>query len=155
MDKSGVRGVLLCLLIVMMDFAAGILGLLSEKTLNKVQHLRLGTFECRKPSHQAYMMGLSAALLLVLAHVIVNLLYGCTCIVKTSSNGPVRVFLLLLSSGAFAIWIVLAVDGDYGKQKLTRSLWFLILSPPGLWWEELSYSCPRLYLLLHYAAVNV
>jgi len=46
----------------------------------QVKHLRLWIFECREPGHQAFMLGLGAAVLLGLAHAITNLLGGCNCI---------------------------------------------------------------------------
>ncbi|RZB75225.1 hypothetical protein D0Y65_033907 [Glycine soja] len=87
-----VAGIFLCLLILVMDVAAGILGFEAEIAQNKVKHLRLWIFECREPSHQAFMLGLGAAVLLGLAHAIANLLGGCNCICsqqefeKASSN---------------------------------------------------------------------
>ncbi|KAG4980098.1 hypothetical protein JHK85_034056 [Glycine max] len=53
---------------------------LSDNHLLKVKHLRLWIFECREPSHQGFMLGLGAAVLLGLAHAIANLLGGCNCI---------------------------------------------------------------------------
>jgi len=38
--------------------------------------LRLWIFECKEPSHEAFVLGLSAATLLGLAHVLANLLGG-------------------------------------------------------------------------------
>lgn len=103
-----VGGVLVCLLIIALDVAAGILGFQAEVAQNKactqikyykyfqiwfliviyifvlrylqVKHLRLWIFECRDPSHDAFKLGLAAAGLLALAHVIANLLGGCMCI---------------------------------------------------------------------------
>jgi len=42
--------------------------------------LRLWIFECRDPSQDAFKLGLAAAGVLGLAHVIANLLGGCMCI---------------------------------------------------------------------------
>lgn len=39
--------------------------------------MRLWIFECREPSHQVFKLGLAAAGLLILAHIIANLLGGC------------------------------------------------------------------------------
>lgn len=103
-----VGGVLVCLLIIALDVAAGIFGFQAEVAQNKactqikyykyfqiwfliviyifvlrysqVKHLRLWIFECRDPSHDAFKLGLAAAGLLALAHVIANLLGGCMCI---------------------------------------------------------------------------
>ncbi|AES67298.1 hypothetical protein MtrunA17_Chr2g0323081 [Medicago truncatula] len=102
-------GIFLCLLIVIMDVTAGILGIEAEIAQNKVKHLRLWIFECRDPSHKAFMFGLAASILLSLAHVIANLLGGCGCfcfqqdIQKSSPNRQLSMAILILT------WIVLAV----------------------------------------------
>ncbi|CAK8536533.1 unnamed protein product [Lathyrus sativus] len=101
--------IFLCFLIVVMDVTAGILGIEAEIAQNKVKHLRLWIFECRDPSHKAFMLGLGAAILLSLAHVIANLLGGCNCLCsqeelqKTSPNRQLSMACLILT------WIVLAV----------------------------------------------
>lgn len=42
--------------------------------------MRLWLFECREPSQDAYRLGLGAAAVLVMAHVLINLVGGCLCI---------------------------------------------------------------------------
>ncbi|KAJ1382489.1 hypothetical protein SESBI_44214 [Sesbania bispinosa] len=102
-------GIFLCLLIVIMDVTAGILGIEAEIAQNKVKHLRLWLFECRDPSHKAFMLGLGAAVLLALAHVVANLLGGCNCLCsqqdleKAPPNRQLSMACLILT------WIVLAV----------------------------------------------
>jgi len=60
-------------------------------------------FECREPSHQAFMFGLVAAVLLGLAHAIANMLGGCNCICsqqefeKASSNTQISTACLILT----------------------------------------------------------
>ncbi|KAK4286230.1 hypothetical protein QN277_002816 [Acacia crassicarpa] len=101
-------GILLCFLIVVMDGAAGYLGIRAEIEQNKVKHLRLWIFECREPSHEAFLLGLGAAALLAIAHVIANLLGGCNCIcsqqefAKAPPNTQLSVACLILT------WIVMA-----------------------------------------------
>ncbi|XP_052183352.1 protein DESIGUAL 2 [Diospyros lotus] len=73
-------GPLICLLILIMDIVAGILGIEAEVAQNKVKHLKVWIIECRDPSHQAFKLGLAAAVLLALAHAIGNLLAGCVCV---------------------------------------------------------------------------
>lgn len=95
-------GFLVCLLIMIMDIIAGILGIQAEIAQNKVffvqeklvetlfalllrnnsshlqvNHLRAWIFECRDPSYQAFKLGMAAVVLLIMAHVIANLLGGC------------------------------------------------------------------------------
>ncbi|XP_010267821.1 PREDICTED: uncharacterized protein LOC104604940 [Nelumbo nucifera] len=100
---------LICLLILAMDVSAGILGIQAEVAQNKEKYVRLWIFECRNPSHQAFKLGLAAASLLALAHVIANLVGGCMCICskdeleRSSTNKQLAVVCLILS------WIVLAV----------------------------------------------
>jgi hypothetical protein len=53
--------------------------------LIQVKHLRLWIFECREPSEDAFKLGLAAAGILVLAHVIANFLGGaCAFVLKKS-----------------------------------------------------------------------
>lgn len=104
-----IGGVFVCLLIVALDVTAGILGIEAESAQNKVKHMRLWIFECRDPSHGAFKLGLAAAALLAIAHVISNLLGGCMCICsqeelqKASANRQLSLACLIFS------WIILAV----------------------------------------------
>ncbi|KAG9454250.1 hypothetical protein H6P81_007154 [Aristolochia fimbriata] len=107
MAKIG--GAFVCLLIVVMDIVAGILGIQAESAQNKVNHLKFLIFECKEPSEQAFRLGLAAAGILALAHVLATLLGGCLCICskeeleESSVNKQLAVACLLLS------WIILAV----------------------------------------------
>ncbi|KAI5582821.1 hypothetical protein POPTR_007G119600v4 [Populus trichocarpa] len=103
-----IGGILVCMLVVAMDVAAGILGIQAEIAQNKVKHLRLWIFECREPSEDAFKLGLAAAGILVLAHVIANFLGGCMCICsqeelqRASPHRQLSVACFLFS------WIILA-----------------------------------------------
>ncbi|KAA8519944.1 hypothetical protein F0562_014146 [Nyssa sinensis] len=98
-----------CLLILILDIVAGVLGIEAEIAQNKVKHLRKWIFECRDPSYQAFKLGLAASVLLALAHTISNLLGGCVCVSsrdkleKASPNKQLAVGSLLFS------WIILAI----------------------------------------------
>ncbi|KAF3947855.1 hypothetical protein CMV_026073 [Castanea mollissima] len=102
-------GFLVCLLIMIMDIVAGILGIQAEIAQNKVKHLRMWIFECRDPSYQAFKLGLAAIILLLLAHVIAQLLGGCICVrskAEFSNSTPNQQ--LAIGSLIF-VWIILAV----------------------------------------------
>eukprot|EP00252_Welwitschia_mirabilis_P016668 TRINITY_DN3689_c0_g1_i1.p1 TRINITY_DN3689_c0_g1~~TRINITY_DN3689_c0_g1_i1.p1 ORF type:complete len:147 (-),score=3.19 TRINITY_DN3689_c0_g1_i1:25-465(-) len=45
----------------------------------QVRHVEFLFIECRRPSHEAYALGIAAASLLLLAHVIANVAGGCIC----------------------------------------------------------------------------
>ncbi|XP_042478146.1 uncharacterized protein LOC122059432 [Macadamia integrifolia] len=102
-------GALICLLIVVMDIAAGILGIQAESAQDKVKDLRFLIFECKEPSHEAFLLGLAAAAILALAHVIANLLGGCICVFskdeleRSSANRQLAVACLFVS------WIMVVV----------------------------------------------
>ncbi|KAK3015253.1 hypothetical protein RJ639_006041 [Escallonia herrerae] len=101
-------GVFVCLLIVAMDIVAGILGIKAEAAQNQVKHLRLWLFECKEPSPEAFKLGLAAAVLLGLAHVLANLLGGCNVctqeeLEKASPNRQLSMACLVFT------WIILAV----------------------------------------------
>ncbi|KAF7843083.1 putative transmembrane protein [Senna tora] len=102
-------GFLICILVMVMDVVAGILGIQAEIAQNKVKHLKMGIFECRDPSYQAFKLGLAAAILLALAHVIANLLGGCICVwskeqyKSATANKQLGIAFLIFS------WITLAI----------------------------------------------
>ncbi|KAL2328315.1 hypothetical protein Fmac_021742 [Flemingia macrophylla] len=125
-----VAGIFMCLLISIMDVAAGILGFEAEIAQNKVKHLRLWIFECREPSHQAFMLGLGAAVLLGLAHAIANLLGGCNCICsqqefeKASSNRQISTACLILTWVVLAIGLSMLVIGTMANNRSDGSCGF-------------------------------
>ncbi|KAJ3670349.1 hypothetical protein LUZ60_010673 [Juncus effusus] len=104
-----VEAVMVCLLILIMDAIAGILGLEAEKIQNQGRHLRVLFIECKQPVHLAYRLGIAGATLLALSHVIANLLGGCTCIcssvdIKQSTANRLMAAVTLIIS-----WIILAI----------------------------------------------
>ncbi|CAL5211795.1 unnamed protein product [Lathyrus oleraceus] len=125
-----VAGIFVCLLIVIMDVAAGILGLEAEIAQNKVKHLNLWIFECRKTSHDAYMLGLSAAVLLGLSHVIANLLGRCNCgcsrqeSQKASFNRQLSVACLILTWLVVAVGLSMLVIGFMSNNRTHSSCGF-------------------------------
>ncbi|XP_074324502.1 protein DESIGUAL 2 [Apium graveolens] len=109
MANSKNIGPFICLLIIVVDVIAGMLGIEAEISQNKVKQLRVWIFECRDPSYQAFKLGFAAALLLAFAHVLANMLGGCICmwsteeLDKSSSNKQLAVSSLVLS------WIILVI----------------------------------------------
>ncbi|XP_008793751.2 uncharacterized protein LOC103709975 [Phoenix dactylifera] len=107
MGRSG--GLIICLLILSTDVVAGILGIEAEIAQNKGKHLRVFLLECKEPVHQAYNLGLAAAVLLAFAHAIANVLGGCMCIcsrdefLRSSANKQMAAGTLILS------WIIVIV----------------------------------------------
>ncbi|KAL9243540.1 hypothetical protein vseg_017415 [Gypsophila vaccaria] len=102
-------GPLVCLLLLVMDIVAGILSIQAQVTQNKERYMRVWVFECRQPSYEAYKLGLTACILLALAHVFANVLGGCVCIrsqeewVRSSYNRQVAAGSLIFS------WIILFI----------------------------------------------
>ncbi|XP_061336434.1 protein DESIGUAL 2-like [Gastrolobium bilobum] len=100
---------LVCILVMVMDIVAGILGIQAEIAQNKVKDLKMWIFECRDPSYEAFKLGLAAAILLAFAHVIAHLFGGCICVrskeeyQRATTNRQLAVAFLIFS------WIVLAV----------------------------------------------
>ncbi|KAG4170231.1 hypothetical protein ERO13_A12G135280v2 [Gossypium hirsutum] len=118
------RGLLICFLIVAMDVAAGILGIQAEVAQNKSLHHfvnpmnlftrfyrfnMINAFVLTDPSHEAFKLALGAAVLLSLAHVLINLLGGCMCVCsqeefqRASPNRQLSMACLIFT------WIILAV----------------------------------------------
>ncbi|KAK3445966.1 hypothetical protein EUGRSUZ_A01737 [Eucalyptus grandis] len=122
MVKGG--GILVCILIIGLDIAAGILGLEAEVEQNKERHMRLWIFECKEPSPEAFKLGFGAAVFLALAHVIANLLGGCyNCICtqdelqKASPNRQLTIACLVFTWIILAIGLSLLVIGTLANRK--------------------------------------
>ncbi|XP_041003168.1 uncharacterized protein LOC121248694 [Juglans microcarpa x Juglans regia] len=125
-----VAGAFICILIVGLDVVAGILGIEAEVEENKVKHLRLWIFECRDPSKQALKLGLAAAGVLCIAHVIANLLGGCNCICsqeefeKASPSRQLSVACLVFTWIIFAVGLGMLVIGTWSNHKSNASCGF-------------------------------
>ncbi|CAN1161167.1 Protein VASCULATURE COMPLEXITY AND CONNECTIVITY [Linum perenne] len=119
-----------CILIVALDIAAGVLGCQAEAAQNKVKHLRLWIFECRDPSNGAVKLGLAAAGLLILSHVIANLLSGCLCICsqdqlqRASSHKQLSVACFFFTWIIFGIGLTMLVIGSLANHKSSASCGF-------------------------------
>ncbi|XP_021293970.1 uncharacterized protein LOC110423880 [Herrania umbratica] len=120
-------GFVVCLLIMAMDITAGILGIQAEIAENKVKHLRMWIFECRDPSFQAFKLGLTAAVLLGLAHVIGNILGGCVCIWtkedldRASANKQLAVASLIFSWITLAVGFSMLIIGTLSNSKSRKT----------------------------------
>ncbi|XP_057961472.1 protein DESIGUAL 2 [Malania oleifera] len=100
---------LICLSVMVLDIVAGVLGIEAELAQNKVKKVRLWIFECRDPSHEAFRMGVAAAVLLAVAHAVANLLGGCTCIWSKQELDKATPNHQLAAASLALSWIVLAV----------------------------------------------
>ncbi|XP_022870463.1 uncharacterized protein LOC111389743 [Olea europaea var. sylvestris] len=122
-------GIFACLLIVALDVTAGILGIKAEAAQNQEKHLRLLIFECKEPSHQAFVLGVAAATLLCIAHVLTNLLGGCNlCTRGELSTAPpskqLSMACLLLTWIILAVGLGLLVIGTISNNKSRASCGF-------------------------------
>ncbi|CAA7409056.1 unnamed protein product [Spirodela intermedia] len=98
-----------CLLILILDVVAGVLGIEAQISQNKGKHVKVLFFECKEPSHEAYRLGLAAAALLGVAHVVANLLGGCNCICSKEEMGRSSAGRKLASGALIVSWIVFLV----------------------------------------------
>ncbi|KAF3319937.1 hypothetical protein FCM35_KLT21798 [Carex littledalei] len=118
-----VEAVIVCILIVLMDVVAGILGLQAEKAQNHGRHLKVLFIECKEPVHLAYRLGIAAAVLLALSHVIANLLGGCTCICSrdvlrgSTANRRMAAITLVISWLILAVGLALLIIGALSNSK--------------------------------------
>ncbi|KAK6141147.1 hypothetical protein DH2020_025105 [Rehmannia glutinosa] len=101
-------GIFACFLIVALDVTAGILGIKAEAAQNQEKHLRLWIFECKEPSHDAFVLGVAAATLLSVAHVLANLVGGCNVCSQDEFHKAAPSKKLSVACLVFT-WIILAV----------------------------------------------
>ncbi|KAL0535145.1 hypothetical protein IC582_029468 [Cucumis melo] len=107
-------GFLVCILVMVIDVVAGLLGIEAEKAQNRVvlESLSISVGECsRKPRDDAFSRGLAAAILLGLAHVIATVLGGCKCIFITNKQNSQKPSANQLLGLSFMIlsWITLGI----------------------------------------------
>ncbi|KAK7328026.1 hypothetical protein VNO77_22120 [Canavalia gladiata] len=120
-------GFLICILVMVMDIVAGILGIQAEIVQNKEKHMRVWIFECRYPSYEAFKLGLAAATLLALAHVIANLLAGCICVwskqqyQSATANRQLAVTFLIFSWIALAVAFSMLIIGALSNSRSRKS----------------------------------
>ncbi|KAL8088101.1 protein VASCULATURE COMPLEXITY AND CONNECTIVITY-like [Apium graveolens] len=122
-------GIFVCLFIIALDITAGILGIQAEAAQNQEKHLRLWIFECKQPSHEAFQLGLAAAILLSVAHVIANLLGGCSVgtrdeLEKASPTRQLSVACLIFTWIILAVGLAMLVIGTSSNRKSRASCGF-------------------------------
>ncbi|KAL0328061.1 UNVERIFIED_CONTAM: hypothetical protein Scaly_2238700 [Sesamum calycinum] len=133
-------GIFACLLIVALDVTAGILGIKGEAAQNQEKHLRLWIFECKEPSHEAFVLGVAAATLLCLAHVLVNLLGGCGLHYSGGASESSPQQEVVNGMPCFHLdhpgrWSIYAGDGNNIKQQIKGILRLLAPPFPFYWWD--------------------
>ncbi|KAL1555557.1 hypothetical protein AAHA92_11277 [Salvia divinorum] len=111
--------VLVCLLIVALDVVGGILGLKADDAQSQERHLKVWIFECKGPSHDAYVLGLAAASLLVIAHVIAIL--PCFSPKKASFSKNLSKLFFCLTWIVVAIGLVMLAIGILSNHKSKES----------------------------------
>ncbi|KAL6314074.1 hypothetical protein AAG906_011809 [Vitis piasezkii] len=115
-----------CFSVLVMDAAAGILGIEAQLALNKVKHRRMWVYEC-KGSYEAFKLGLLASVLLALAHLVANVLGGCMCIFladqldKSRTNRHLSFAFLIFSWITMAIGFPTLIIGMLENYKTTSS----------------------------------
>ncbi|CAH2057411.1 unnamed protein product [Thlaspi arvense] len=92
----------------------------------QVKHVRLFLFECKDPSHEAFRLGVAAAILLSLAHVFANLLGGCSVctheeIQKAPPSRQCSLACLFLTWVTLAIGLTLLDAGTMSNSKSRAS----------------------------------
>ncbi|XP_021907407.1 uncharacterized protein LOC110821768 [Carica papaya] len=123
-------GVLLCLLIVGMDVAGGLLGIQAEVSQNRAKHMRLWIFECKEPSQEAFRLGLAAVCFFIFAHVVASLMGGCACICSqqefenASPNRQIALVCLIFAWLILAIGVSMLVIGTLSNNKSRASCGF-------------------------------
>nr|GMD10885.1 uncharacterized protein LOC109163389 [Ipomoea batatas] len=115
-------GLLVCALILALDIVAGILGIKAEAEQDKEKHLRLWLFECKEPSHEAFVLGAAAIGVLVIAHLIANLFGGCSvCATDEIKNASTRKQ-IAIAFLAFTCFILPELRRLYGDELSSSEL---------------------------------
>ncbi|KAM7255201.1 hypothetical protein ACFE04_020442 [Oxalis oulophora] len=120
-------GFVVCLLIMVLNIAAGILGLRADKAQNKVTHVDLEFVECIPASHRAYTRGLAATILVSISYAMANFLGGYVSIardqssIKSPNNRKLAAASLVLSWIVFATAFTLLLVATLANQNSDKS----------------------------------
>ncbi|XP_027348381.1 uncharacterized protein LOC113859921 [Abrus precatorius] len=120
-------GFLVCILVMLFDIVAGILGIQAEIAQNKVKDLKMWVLECKDPSYEAFKLGLAASILLALAHAIAHMLGGCICMLskeecqRATANRKLAVTFLIFSWIALAVSFSMLIIGTLANSKSRES----------------------------------
>ncbi|XP_038894860.1 uncharacterized protein LOC120083260 [Benincasa hispida] len=123
-------GFLVCILVMVIDAVAGILGIQAEKAQNRVvlESVSIWVRACsRKPRDDAFSQGLAATILLGVAHVIAKVLGGCICIrnkqhfQESTANKRLGLLFMILSWITLAIGLSLLIAGTVDNSKWKNS----------------------------------
>ncbi|GKV45767.1 hypothetical protein SLEP1_g52814 [Rubroshorea leprosula] len=120
-----------CVLIVAVDVAAGVLSIEAEIAKDEVTHKRLKDFKCEEPNDRAFKFGLAAATLLGLAHITEDLVGGCMCMCfteeleRSSSSRQLWFACIIVSWIVVAIGFPTLVVGMLENSKSKGSCWTL------------------------------
>ncbi|XP_062190252.1 protein VASCULATURE COMPLEXITY AND CONNECTIVITY-like [Phragmites australis] len=118
-----VEAAVICLLVIAMDVAAGVLGIHAEKAQSQGRHLRIMFIECRQPVRRAYELGVAAAAVLASSHAIANIAGGCACacsgekLRRWSPNRRMAFFALVLTWMVLVVGLALLVLGALPNSK--------------------------------------
>jgi hypothetical protein len=102
-------GVFICILVVALDVAAGILGIHAYMAQNQVKHVHLFLFQCSEPSHDAFKLGVAAAAILLIAHLIANIAGGCICYGSKAELRSSPVNRQIAGISLMLSWIILGI----------------------------------------------
>ncbi|XP_047974666.1 protein DESIGUAL 3-like [Salvia hispanica] len=104
--NTKILGISACLLIFVLDIIALVFAIKAKEAQNHGKHMRMWIFECKVRSHDAFMLGVAAAVFLSAAHIFVNLLGWLVVTGRDDSQKPSKKF----SKVFFVlIWIIYGV----------------------------------------------
>ncbi|KAL1555556.1 hypothetical protein AAHA92_11276 [Salvia divinorum] len=113
-----------CFSIVALDVIGGMLGLRADVAQHQESHLKLS--ECQEPSHDAVVLGLAAAILLGIAHVLANFYGGWSVCIhgvteKASRTKKVSIGFFFFNWIALIIGLSMLVMGIKSNNKSKES----------------------------------
>ncbi|KAG6385154.1 hypothetical protein SASPL_153982 [Salvia splendens] len=108
--KTKILGIILgisaCLFIFVLDISALVLAIKAKEAQNHAKHMRMWIFECKVRSHDAFVLGVAAAVSLSAAHIFVNLLIWLVVARRDDSQKPSK---KLTKVFFVSIWIIYGV----------------------------------------------
>ncbi|KAL1567638.1 protein DESIGUAL 3-like [Salvia divinorum] len=118
--KTKILGISACVLIAILDIIAVVLAMKAKEAQNHGEHMRMWILECKLRSHDAFVLGVAAAVLLSAAHILVNLLGLLAVTGRDESQKPSKKFSKVFFVSIWIIYVVgvtLLVIGTRSNEK--------------------------------------
>ncbi|KAI3704811.1 hypothetical protein L1987_75040 [Smallanthus sonchifolius] len=159
------RSIVVCTLVAFLGLLSAILGFVAEATRIKGSQVKFSSpSECVYPRSPAMALGLTAAIFLMFAQIIINFATGCICCTRrphhSSPNWTLSLICFVFSWFTFVIAFLLLLSGaalndEHGEENIYFGSYYCYVVKPGVFAGAASLSLASVVLgIVYYLSFN-